>query len=52
MRHHHVESWPELLPGPPDRALVLEAQNEVAAGVINRLKCTGIVGRILLHSML
>ena len=51
MGQHHVEAWPELLPGPPDRALVVEAQDEVTACVINGLKCLGIIGRIMLHSM-
>ena len=51
MGQHHVQAGPQLLPGPPDRTLVLQAQDEVTACVINGLKCLGIVGRILLHSM-
>ena len=51
MGQHHVEAWPELLPGPPDRALVLQTQDKVTTCVMNGLKCLGIVGRILLHSM-
>ena len=31
MGQHHVQAWPELLPGPPDRALVLQAQDKVTA---------------------
>ena len=31
MGQHHVQAWTELLPGPPDRALVFQAQDKVAA---------------------
>lgn len=51
MGQHHVYVFPKLLPGPPDRALILLAQEEVTACRVNGLKCLGIVGRILLNSV-
>ena len=45
MGQHYVQAWLELLPGPPDRVFVLQAQDKVTAGVIGVIigsKCFGL----------